>query len=67
MDKENHMKQCERWDGEYTRMYPCEGQWEGEDHLEGIGEQQSGMVRWRWSWGIGDRYLEHMRWAELRK
>ena len=22
---------------------------------------------WRWSWGIGDRYLEQMRWAEPRK
>ena len=25
------------------------------------------MARWPWRWGIGDRYLEQMRWAELRK
>ena len=25
------------------------------------------MARWPWSWGIGDRYLEQMRRAELRK
>ena len=67
MEKEDHRKQSEKWDAEYKRVYPCEGQWEGEDHLEGLGERRPGMARWSWSWGIGDRYMEQMRWAEPRK
>ena len=61
------MKQSEKWDGEYKRVYPCEGRWEGEDHLEGLGERRRGMARWLWSWGIGDRYLEQKRRAKPRK
>ena len=48
-------------------MYPCEGRWEGEDHLEGRGERRPGMARWQWSWGIGDRYLEQMGRVEPRE
>ena len=38
MAKDDHRKQSEKWDDEYKRVYPCEGRWEGEDHLEGLGE-----------------------------
>ena len=38
MEKDDHRKQSEKWDAEYKRVYPCEGRWEGEDHLEGLGE-----------------------------
>ena len=37
------MKQSEKWDGEYKHVYPCEGQWEGEDHWEGQEEQHIEM------------------------
>ena len=68
MEKDNHRKQSEKWDDEYKRVYPCEGRWEGEDHLEGLGERRRlGMMRWRWSWEIGDLYLEQMRRADLRQ
>ena len=54
-------------DAEYKRVYSCEGRWEGEDHLEGLGERRPGMARRLWSWGIGDWYVEQMRRAEPRK
>ena len=25
MEKDDHMKQSDKWDGEYKRVYPCEG------------------------------------------
>ena len=67
MEKGDHRKQSEKSDVEYKRVYPCEGRWEGEDHLEGLGERRLGMEWWPWRWGIGDRYLEEMRRAEPRK
>ena len=54
MEKDDHRKQSEKWDAEYKHVYPCEGQWEGEDHLEGLGERRPRMERWPWRWGIGD-------------
>ena len=45
MEKDYHRKQSEKWDAEYKRVYPCEGRWEGEDHLEGLGEGRPGMAR----------------------
>ena len=45
MEKDDHRKQSEKWDGEYKGMYPCEGGWEGEDHLEGLVERRLGMAR----------------------
>ena len=38
IEKDDHMKQSEKWDGEYKRVYPFRGRWEGVDHLEGLGE-----------------------------
>ena len=67
MEKDGHRKQIEKRDGEYKCVYPCEGQWEDDDHLEGLGERQPGMARWRWSWGIGDLYLEQMRKHEEKE
>ena len=67
MEKDDHRKQSEKWDVEYKRVYHCEGRWEGEDHLEGLGERRSRMARWSWSWGIGDWYVEQMRRVEQRK
>ena len=49
MEKYDHRKQSEKWDGEYKCVYPCKGRWEGEDHMEGLGERLLGMERWQWS------------------
>ena len=38
MEKDDHRKQSEKRDVEYKCVYPCKGRWEGEDHLEGLGE-----------------------------
>ena len=38
IEKDDHRKQSEKWDGEYKRVYPCKGKWEGEGHLEGLDE-----------------------------
>ena len=38
IEKEDHRKQSGKRNGEYKHVYPCKGQWEGEDHLEGLGE-----------------------------
>ena len=67
MEKDDHRKQSEKWDGEHKRVYPCKGRCEGEDHLEGLGEQRLGMARWHRSWGIGDIYTEQIRRVEPKK
>ena len=44
-EKVNHSKQIEKWDAKYKSVYLCEAQWEGVDHLKGLGEGRLGILR----------------------
>ena len=50
-ERVDRRKQSEKWDGKYERVYPCEWQWEGEDHQEGHGERIMGMACSQWRRG----------------
>ena len=60
-ERGDHKKQSEEWDGEYKHMYPCEEQWDGEDHLEGHEERRLGMSRSHWRRGTTNLYLEQSK------
>ena len=36
MERGDHRKQSEKWDDNYKHVYPCEGQWEGEERHLGM-------------------------------
>ena len=43
-ERVDHKKKSENWDGKYKHVYPCEGQWEGKDHWEGLEERRLEMA-----------------------
>ena len=60
-ERVNHRKESEKRDDKYKHVYPCKGQWKGEDHREGREEWRLWMVHSHWKRGTTGLYSDQRK------
>ena len=63
----DNKKQSEKWDVKYRRVFACEGQWKGEDHLEGCEEGRLEMTSSEWRRGTTYLYSKKRKHVKPKR